>query len=152
MGENNNLVVEAYAGIGVMSMLAARRSKKVIGVEIVQEAVYDATRSAKVNRLDNVEFVCDDSGSYLNDNLKKRTIDLLIVDPPRSGLDEKMIDAIMSSNIKRIIYVSCSPSSLSQNLSDLQAKYEVESIDAVDIFTNTAHLETVAVLARKSCR
>ena len=146
--ENDEEVLEAYCGVGVMSLMAARKAKHVTGVEIVPDAIDNAKKNARYNKIDNVDFVVGDSGSVMEEISKEKQLDCLIVDPPRTGLDEKMINSILNSNAKKLIYVSCNPSTLAKNLNVLKEYYNIESIRAIDIFSNTEHVESIVYLAR----
>ena len=146
--ENDEEVLEAYCGVGVMSLMAARKAKHVTGVEIVPDAIDNAKKNARYNKIDNVDFVVGDSGSVMEEISKEKQLDCLIVDPPRTGLDEKMINSILNSNAKKLIYVSCNPSTLAKNLNVLKEYYNIESIRAIDVFSNTEHVETIVYLAR----
>ena len=146
--ENDEEVLEAYCGVGVMSLIAARKAKHVTGVEIVPDAIDNAKKNARYNKIDNVDFVVGDSGSVMEEISKEKQLDCLIVDPPRTGLDEKMINSILNSNAKKLIYVSCNPSTLAKNLNVLKEYYNIESIRAIDVFSNTEHVETIVYLAR----
>ena len=146
--ENDEEVLEAYCGVGVMSLMAARKAKHVTGVEIVPDAIDNAKKNSRYNKIDNVDFVVGDSGSIMEEISKEKQLDCLIVDPPRTGLDEKMINSILNSNAKKLIYVSCNPSTLAKNLNVLKEYYNIESIRAIDVFSNTEHVESIVYLAR----
>ena len=146
--ENDEEVLEADCGVGVMSLMAARKAKHVTGVEIVPDAIDNAKKNARYNKIDNVDFVVGDSGSVMEEISKEKQLDCLIVDPPRTGLDEKMINSILNSNAKKLIYVSCNPSTLAKNLNVLKEYYNIESIRAIDVFSNTEHVESIVYLAR----
>ena len=146
--ENDEEVLEAYCGVGVMSLMAARKAKHVTGVEIVPDAIDNAKKNARYNKIDNVDFVVGDSGSVMEEISKEKQLDCLIVDPPRTGLDEKMINSILNSNAKKLIYVSCNPSTLAKNLNVLKEYYNIESIRSIDVFSNTEHVESIVYLAR----
>ena len=146
--ENDEEVLEAYCGVGVMSLMAARKAKHVTGVEIVPDAIDNAKKNARYNKIDNVDFVVGDSGSVMEEISKEKQLDCLIVDPPRTGLDEKMINSILNSNAKKLIYVSCNPSTLAKNLNVLKEYYNIDSIRAIDVFSNTEHVESIVYLVR----
>ena len=146
--ENDEEVLEAYCGVGVMSLMAARKAKHVTGVEIVPDAIDNAKKNARYNKMDNVDFVVGDYGSVMEEISKEKQLDCLIVDPPRTGLDEKMINSILNSNAKKLIYVSCNPSTLAKNLNVLKEYYNIESIRAIDVFSNTEHVESIVYLVR----
>lgn len=146
--ENDEEVLEAYCGVGVMSLMATRKAKHITGVEIVPDAIDNAKKNARYNKIDNVDFVVGDSGSVMEEISKEKQLDCLIVDPPRTGLDEKMINSILNSNAKKLIYVSCNPSTLAKNLNVLKEYYNIESIRAIDVFSNTEHVESIVYLVR----
>lgn len=145
----NNLIVEAYCGIGAISLLLSKNAKEIIGIEDIKDAVTNANLNASANKIKNVQFMCSDAADKLLYLSKTREIDTLVVDPPRSGLDENMLACILRSKIKNIVYVSCNPSTLAKNLSILKERYEVQKVIPVDLFPQTAHVESVTVLKRK---
>ena len=147
--DNQSLIVEAYCGIGAMSLLATNKAKKIVGIEYVNDAVVNANKNAYINGIVNVNFVCGDSSEVMRKMFSKTKIDTLIVDPPRSGLDENMINAILNTDIANIIYVSCNPATLGKNLNILLKEYKMKSIRAFDMFSQTAHVEAVCLLARE---
>lgn len=149
VGKNNDCIVEAYSGIGGISMALKDQAKEIIGIEIVKDAVINARQCARENHIDNVEFMCADAADKLLYLSKNRKIDVLVVDPPRTGLDEAMLAVILRSKIKKIIYVSCNPSTLAKNLAILTDRYEVERIVPFDMFPNTAKIETIVALKRR---
>lgn len=149
LDDNQNLIVEAYSGIGAMSLLAKDKAKEIMGIEYINDAVVNGNVNANINHIDNVKFICGDAGEVLNRQFKRKSIDTLIVDPPRSGLDDKMIEAIENNSIKNIIYISCNPATLAKNLSELLRNYEIVDIKAFDMFPQTAHVETVVKLTKK---
>ena len=146
LDESDEEVLEAYCGVGVMSLLASKKVKHVTGVEIIPDALDNASKNAFYNKITNVDFIVGDSGTIMEENFKDKKLDCLIVDPPRTGLDEKMLASIIKSEVKKIIYVSCNPSTLAKNINDLKDYYKVSSIKAIDIFSQTEHVETIALL------
>lgn len=142
-------VVEAYCGIGAMALLAASKARKVIGIESIEDAVINAQENAKKNNIGNVRFICGDAGEELIQISEKKKIDTLIVDPPRSGLDEKMKEAIINARVRTIIYVSCNPSTLAKDLGVLKDQYAIKKVQPVDMFSQTPHVETVCLMSRK---
>lgn len=143
-----NLLVEAYCGIGAMSLFCAKKVKQVIGIEYIDDAVKNAKENAKINHIKNASFICGDAGQVLRNISKDHEIDTLIVDPPRTGLDRVMIDTILSSNIKNIIYVSCNPSTLAKNIDALNKRYHLVQVQPFDLFSQTQHIETVCLFKR----
>jgi 23S rRNA (uracil1939-C5)-methyltransferase len=140
----NKLVVDAYCGIGALSLMMAKKSEKVIGIEFSQEAIDSANLNAKLNRLDNCEFIVGDAAEKLS-NLRLRP-DVLVIDPPRSGLSDEMIKSMLKLKVKEIVYISCNPSTLAKNLNELKSHYRIRSIQPFDLFTHTPLLETVVHL------
>ena len=141
-------IVEAYSGIGGISMYLKDKAEEVIGIEIIKDAVLDARKAAERNGIHNVEFICADAADKLTYLSKKKNIDVLVVDPPRSGLDDLMLETMLRSRITKIIYVSCNPSTLAKNLAVLSERYEVRQIVPFDMFPHTANLETVVLLSK----
>lgn len=149
VGDNNDLLVEAYSGVGAISLYVKDKAKEIIGIEEVKDAVVNANENAKANGAKNVSFLCADAADKLTYLAKKRKIDTLIVDPPRSGLDDAMLYCILKSKIQRVIYVSCNPATLGKNLAILKDSYVVERVQPVDMFPDTQHVETVVKLSHK---
>ncbi len=149
VGDNNDLLVEAYSGVGAISPYVKDKAKEIIGIEEVKDAVVNANENAKANGAKNVSFLCADAADKLTYLAKKRKIDTLIVDPPRSGLDDAMLYCVLKSKIQRVIYVSCNPATLGKNLAILKDRYVVERIQPVDMFPDTQHVETVVLLSHK---
>ena len=147
--ENNELIVEAYSGIGAISLYLKDKAKEIIGIESIKDAVVNANQNAALNGCEHVSFLCDDAANKLTYLSKKRSIDVLVVDPPRSGLDDVMLECILRSKIKNIIYVSCNPATLGKNLAVLCSRYNVDRIQPIDIFPHTPHVETVVLLSQQ---
>lgn len=142
----NDKVVDCYCGVGTISLLASRMAKSVIGIEIVKEAIDNANMNKELNGINNVEFIVGKAEEELK---KIDDIDVLIVDPPRKGLDKSLVDTLLERKIKRIVYVSCDPATLARDLSLLQEKYSIEKGVLVDLFAKTSHVESIAVLSLK---
>lgn len=140
-------IVEAYCGIGAMSLLVKDKAKKVTGIEFSASSIRDANEALKRNDAKNVKFIQGDAGEELTKITKKRPIDVLIVDPPRTGLDAKMVEAIEKGKVPYVIYVSCNPYTLALNLNSLK-HYKVNKVVPLDIFSGTTHLETIISLER----
>lgn len=143
------LIVEAYSGVGGISLYLKDKGDEIIGIESIKDAVVNANANARLNDAKNVSFVCADAADKLTYLSKKREIDLLVVDPPRSGLDDAMLETILRSKIKEILYISCNPATLGKNLDILGSRYEAKTVQPVDMFPNTAHVETIVLLSRK---
>ena len=141
--------VEAYSGIGAISLFVKDKAEEIIGVESIQDAVDNANENAILNHADNVSFICEDAGSALAHLVQEKDVDTLIVDPPRSGLDDTMKETILKSKIKTMIYVSCNPATLAKDLGVLKKEYRIVKIQPVDMFSQTPHVETVCLLTRE---
>lgn len=147
----NDIVFDLYCGIGTISLFMSKYAKKVYGVEIIKEAVEAAKENAKNNKVDNVEFFAGDVEIILDDLINKKKIipDIIMVDPPRKGLDNKSIDNILKIQPKKIVYISCNPATLVRDLTKLENVYEINRIKPVDMFPYTYHVECVSVLELK---
>ena len=141
-------VIEAYCGIGAISLFISDKAKKIYGIEIVEEAINDAKDNVKINNIENIEFICSDASKTVNRLVKNNDIDVLIVDPPRTGLDNKLLQTVMESNINNIIYMSCNPATLAKDLSVLLKKYNINYIQGYDMFPNTPLVETIVKLSK----
>lgn len=143
-----DIVFDLYCGIGTISLFMSQYAKKVYGIEIVEEAVKMANENAQLNRVDNVEFIAGDVEQILDDLLQKQKVvpDIVMVDPPRKGLDNRTIENLLMIKPKRCIYISCNPATLVRDLAKLEELYEVKSIQPVDMFPYTNSCEVVSVL------
>lgn len=141
-------VFDLYCGTGTIGQIAAKRAKKVIGIEIVEEAVAAANRNARLNGLDNCVFIAGDVLKKI-DELKEKP-DIIILDPPRAGIHPKALKKILDYKAPEIIYVSCNPKTLAENLKDIQqAGYRVEKVKCMDMFPHTPHVECVVLMSKK---
>lgn len=147
--KKDDVVVDAYCGIGTISLAVAQHVKKVYGVEIVEQAVEDAQHNAKINNIRNVNFVAakaeEQMGKWQSDGLKP---DVVFVDPPRKGLDSTLIDSVVEMNPGKVVYVSCNPATLARDVKLFEEKgYQInQPIQPVDQFPQTIHVESVTVL------
>ena len=150
MDEENrtdNIIFDLYSGTGTISQILAPVAKKIIGVEIIEEAVEAAKENAKLNELGNCEFIVGDVLKVL-DTVEERP-DLIVLDPPRDGVHPKALNKIIDYGVERIVYISCKPTSLVRDLVVLQERgYRVEKVCAVDMFSQTPHVETVVLMSR----
>jgi len=146
-----DVVFDLYCGIGTISLFMSGYAKKVYGIEIIEEAVEMAKENANLNDVDNAEFIAGDAQEVLDRLLYKEKIipTIIMVDPPRKGLDDKSIENILNIQPKRITYISCNPATLVRDLAKLEEKYEVLRITPVDMFPFTHHVETISVLKLK---
>ena len=141
------VVLDAYSGVGTIGLIAARNAKQVISVEINKSAYKNAIENAKRNSVDNIEFYCADAGEFISKY--DGDIDVLIMDPPRNGSDEKFLSTVINKKIKKIVYVSCDPETLARDIKYLSEYYIVNYVQPVDMFPMTAHCETVVCLSAK---
>lgn len=143
----DKLVFDLYSGTGTIAQIAAGVARRVIGVEIVEEAVVAARENAKRNGLDNCEFICGDVLKVLDDIDEKP--DIIILDPPRDGIHPKALPKIISYNVEKIVYISCKPTSLARDIVAFKAAgYRIERMCCVDMFPSTANVESVCLLSK----
>lgn len=144
-------VVDAYSGIGTIGLSMAKRAKKVDGIEVVEAAVKDANRNATVNHIGNATFQVGKVETVLKQWASDgKKVDVLMVDPPRKGLDKSLMDTIKQIQPKKIVYISCNPATLVRDLSSLESDYDIGSITPVDMFPMTNHIESVTRLTLKN--
>ncbi|MCY7483779.1 23S rRNA (uracil(1939)-C(5))-methyltransferase RlmD [Paenibacillus alvei] len=146
----NETVIDAYCGIGTISLFLAQRAKRVLGVEIVEEAIADARRNAELNGVTNAEFAVGAAEDVIP-RWKEQgvTPDVIVVDPPRKGCDPALLDTMLAMRPERMVYVSCNPSTLARDLQVLaDGGYRVIEVQPVDMFPQTTHVESVALLSR----
>lgn len=142
--EENTVLLDAYCGIGTMSLLAAKSCKKVIGIECVNDAIINAQENAFLNKIHNAEFIC----AKLEERIDLfNEVDVAIVNPPRQGLSQKVVEAINQHGPKKLIYVSCNPQTLSRD-TKLLSNYRLKKVQPVDMFPQTVHVETVSIFIR----
>lgn len=147
----DDVVFDLYCGIGTISLFMSKYAKEVYGIEIVEEAIKAAKENAKINNVDNVEFIAGDVEKALSSIIYDRKIipDIVMVDPPRRGLDNTSVNNILKIKSKRLVYISCNPATLVRDLAKLQEVYEVKEIIPVDMFPFTSHVECCSVLSLK---
>ena len=146
--DKKDVLCDLYCGIGTIGIFASNKVKKVYGIEIVEEAIEMAKENAKLNNVDNIEFIAGDVEvafkKLLEDDEVKPTA--IIVDPPRSGLDNVTISKILETEVEKLIYVSCNPATLVRDIKLLEEKYVVKEIQPVDMFPYTSHVECVVAM------
>lgn len=144
------IVFDAYCGAGTISLFLAQKAKKVYGVEIVPEAIKDAKKNAKENKVDNAEFIVGEAEKVIPELIEQGIVaDVVVVDPPRKGCDKKLLEAIAEMAPEKIVYVSCDPATLARDLGVLvDLGYEAKHIQPVDMFPQTSHVETVVELTK----
>ena len=147
----DDLVLDLYCGVGTITLCMAKAAGKVIGVEVVPQAVEDARDNAKRNGIENAEFFCGDAGAAALD-LEAKGIrpDVVVVDPPRKGMNADAIEALARFNARRIVYVSCDPATLARDVAALKEKgYTLKNAMACDLFPRCAHIESIVTLIRE---
>ncbi|MDC0593654.1 23S rRNA (uracil(1939)-C(5))-methyltransferase RlmD, partial [Flavobacteriaceae bacterium] len=149
--KKNEIVYDLYSGLGTITQFVAKDSKKVVGVESVEEAVISAINSAKENKIDNVVFESGDMKNVFTNDfiLKHGKPDVIITDPPREGMHKDVINEILKLNTQRIVYVSCNPSTQCRDLELLKEKYSINKVQPVDMFPHTDHVENIVLLELK---
>jgi len=142
VGYNKN-ILDLYCGTGSISIFVSKNNS-VVGIEINEYAIKDAKENAKINNIKNIDFICGESGKELN-NIKFKP-DIIIVDPPRSGLSKETIKNIFKLKTKKLVYVSCDPMTLVRDLNLLNKEYEIIELTPFDMFPNTKHVECIVLL------
>ena len=143
-----DILCDLYCGIGTIGIFASKYVNKVYGIEIIEEAVKAAGENAKINNVNNIEFFTGDVEKVFENTLKEKQIrpSVIIVDPPRKGLDQKIVEVLLKLETKKIVYVSCNPATMVRDLKLLEDKYEIANIQPVDMFPFTSHCEVISVL------
>lgn len=141
--EKKDNLVDLYCGTGTIGIYLSKYFNNIIGIELNKQAVEDAKENAKINSVNNIEFYAGDVGKIINDQIKA---DVIVVDPPRSGLDKRTKDILLKIKANKIVYVSCNPLTLARDIKKLDSGYKLGDITLVDMFPNTHHVESVCVL------
>lgn len=143
-------IVDAYCGIGTIGLIAADRVKEVIGIELNEDAIRDAIRNAHANKITNAQFYCEDAGKFMEEMADSgETADVVFMDPPRSGSDERFLSSVVKLSPKQIVYISCNPETMARDLAYLTGNgYRAITAWPFDMFPHTSHTEVVACLKR----
>lgn len=151
--KGDELVYDLYTGTGTIANFVARHCRRVIGIEYVPEAIEDAKVNSEINGITNTLFFAGDMKDVLNDDFiaTHGRPDVMIVDPPRAGMHQDVVDVILRAEPQRIVYVSCNPATQARDLALLDTKYQIEAVQPVDMFPHTAHIENVVRLTLKKC-
>ena len=149
--KEDDILYDLYTGTGTIANFCARRAKKVVGVEYVPEAIEDAKINSAINNIDNTTFYAGDMKDVLSDSFVARNgqPDVIILDPPRAGVDEKVLEVIKRAAPERMVYVSCNPSTQARDLAILSDMYEILAVQPVDMFPHTHHVENVVKLRKR---
>lgn len=143
-------MLDMYCGAGTISLFLAKAAKQVIGAEIISEAVENARENARRNGIENADFICADASEaaekFLRDGVRPEVV---VVDPPRKGMDEAAVRALCGMAPDRVVYVSCNPATLARDITVFNScGYELKCAEAVDMFPRTSHIETVVLLSK----
>lgn len=146
--------IDVYCGTGTISMILSKRAKHVTGIENIKPAVEDAARNAERNGAGNADFICADAAEALPELIEKgRRPDVIVIDPPRKGCDKAVLNAITGSAVQRVIYVSCDPATLARDVRILvDGGYSIQKVQPIDMFPQTAHVETVCLLSKLNAK
>ena len=148
---NDMTVIDAYCGMGSITLNIARRVKKVYGIEIVESAIENAKENMKLNNITNAEFICGACEDEIVNLVNKEKIDAIFFDPPRKGCDTKFLDTVIKMQIPQIIYISCNVATCARDCAYLEDNgYKVMEATPVDLFSRTLHVETVCLLSHKN--
>lgn len=149
--KGNEIIIDAYSGIGTIGMIASKQVKHVYSVELNKDAVKDAMHNAKINNINNITFKCEDAGKFMVTMAKQRKrIDVVIMDPAREGSDENFLSSIVKLAPKQVVYISCNPLTQIRDMEYLLKRgYESKTIYPYDMFPHTFHIETVTLLKRR---
>lgn len=150
LGNSANCIIDAFSGTGTIGMLLSKSTKKVICIESVENASIAASITAKENNIQNVEFITGKVENTIDKVISKEKVTHIVFDPPRKGVDIKALKSVVKNKINKIVYISCEPSTFARDLNYLiENGYVLKKISAVDMFSNTHHIETVALIERK---
>ena len=147
----NELVYDLYTGTGTIANFVARQARQVIGIEYVPEAIEDAKLNSRVNGIENTLFYAGDMKDVLTDAFiaEHGRPEVMIIDPPRAGMHEDVVQVILNAEPQRLVYVSCNPATQARDIAMLDEKYRVVEIQPVDMFPHTHHVENVTLLEKK---
>ena len=150
--KKEDILFDLYCGIGTIGIFASSYVKKVYGIEIIEQAIEDAKENARINKIQNIEFKVGDVEKVFSNLIENKQIypSVIIVDPPRKGLDRNTIDNILTIEPKKMVYISCNPATMVRDLKLLEEKYGIEELQTVDMFPFTSHIETVTLLTLKN--
>jgi 23S rRNA (uracil1939-C5)-methyltransferase len=147
----NEIVYDLYCGTGSIGIFVSDKAKKVVGVELIEDAIEDAKKNAALNNINHADFFVGDVIKICNDDFfaKHGKPDVVITDPPRAGMHEKLVLKLLEMQAPKIVYVSCNTATQARDLALLSEKYEVKKMQAVDMFPHTHHIECVVLLTLK---
>ncbi len=146
----NNNILDLYCGTGSISSFISDKNN-VLGIDINSQSISDALQNININRLSNINFICGDAGKEIN-KIKNFYPDIIIIDPPRNGLNKETVNNILKFNPKKIIYISCDPMTMVRDLNILNSHYKILDITPFDMFPNTKHIECLTILEKIKCK
>ena len=146
----NERIIDAYCGIGTIGIVASKHVKSVVGVELNKDAVRDAITNAKLNKIQNIRFFNEDAGKFMVKMAAKgEKADAVIMDPPRSGSDERFLSSLVKLSPQKVIYVSCGPETMARDVKYLLNKgYRIKKVQPLDMFPHTSHVECITLLEK----
>jgi 23S rRNA (uracil1939-C5)-methyltransferase len=149
--KGDELVYDLYTGTGTIANFVAGQAKKVVGLEYVEAAIEDAKINSSINNITNTDFYAGDIKDLLDDSFlsKHGRPDVVITDPPRAGMHEDVCKMLLKAEPKKIVYVSCNPATQARDLKILSEKYEMVTVQPVDMFPHTMHVENVVLIVRR---
>lgn len=150
--QGDEIVYDLYTGTGTIANFVARKAKKVVGIEYVAMAIEDAKVNSQINKIDNTLFFAGDMKDVLNDHFVQThgKPQVIITDPPRAGMDTKVVEKLLEISAEKIVYVSCNPATQARDIALLSVQYEVIKVQPVDMFPHTQHVENVVLLHKKA--
>ena len=145
------MIFTRVTGTGTIANFVARKAKRVIGIEYVEEAIEDAKVNSQINKIENTTFFAGDMKDILTDDFIKEhgQPDIIVTDPPRAGMHPDVVNVILNARPKRLVYVSCNPATQARDLQLLDAGFKVMAVQPVDMFPHTSHVENVVLLIRR---
>ncbi len=146
--KGDEVLLDAYCGIGTIGLFMAKHVRRVVGIEIVEDAVNDARENSVINGISNAEFIVGAAEAVLSDVFKDVVVDIAVLDPPRKGAEQAFLDKLLEIAPRKIVYVSCSPQTFARDAKMLSARYKLESVRPVDMFPFTTHVELVGLFTR----
>ena len=149
--KDNYNVIDAYCGMGSITLNIAKHVKHVYGIEVVESAIINANNNKELNKIYNVDFICGKCEDEIKNLVSKEKIDCIFFDPPRKGCDKVFLDTVISMNIPKIVYISCNISTATRDIEILTKNgYELREVTPCDLFSRTSHVESIALITRKN--
>ena len=148
--KEDSVIINAYSGAGLLSAILSKNAKKVYGIEINKNATNDANMLKSFNSIANLDNICGDAAKKLPNILKTNKDAVVVLDPPKAGVDKKLIQVLLDSNVQKIIYVACGLTTLCRDLRLLKEGYDIKFVQPFDMFPNTNNVETLVCLERKT--